>query len=175
MSVSASKRISSDELKSTRKWPPIWTEKHQDLILWHTHTHTHTRKCTWNHTGWRLCQINNTDWSLMLNFLEVLVGLSASCTCSEVQLPPGWTVGWMEIRESISIFFPARRSLWLETQFWGEKRRDSWEQWALEIGWIHFLRAMRSCVLKQKTLPITHNNTGVTNFFHIALGAEPWG
>lgn len=68
----------------------------------HTNRHTcalvqsvspHWRNCT----GWRHCQVNNTDWSLMLNFLEVLALLGASCTCSVLQLSPGCTLDWIGI------------------------------------------------------------------------------
>ncbi|CAB1419200.1 unnamed protein product [Pleuronectes platessa] len=38
----------------------------------------------------------------MLNFLEVLAGLSASRTCSVLQLPPGCMVGWSGISGSIA-------------------------------------------------------------------------
>ena len=71
-------------------------------------THTYVDLCSewiplwWNCTGWRLCQVNNTDWSLMLNFLEVPAGLSASRTCSVLQLPPGCTVGCTGISGSIT-------------------------------------------------------------------------
>lgn len=116
---------------------------------------THTHMCSqwntphwWNHTGWRLCQVNNKDWSLMLNFLEVPAGLSAPCTCSALQLPPGCTVGWTGISGSISaLCLPAGHSNLKHGSEDNRREERPWERRASEIGWIHFLQAMRSSVL----------------------------
>lgn len=103
------------------------------------HTHTYVHLCSqwaphwWNCTGWRLCQVNNTGWSLTLNFLEVLASLSASCTCSVLQLSPGCTLDWMGIS---ALRLPAGQSgLKHGLEEYGEEERP-WEQRPLEISLI---------------------------------------
>lgn len=94
----------------------------------HTYTYVHLwSQWTlrwWNRTGLRLCQVNNTDWSLMLNFLEVPTGLSASCTCSATPAA-AWLRGGLDGDQRVyHCSVSARRSLRLETRFRGEQRRD---------------------------------------------------
>lgn len=81
----------------------------------------------------------------MLNFLEVPAGLSASCTCSVLQLLPGCTVGWMGISGPITALRqPASRS---DSRHGSEETRGEerpWEQWASETL---FPQAMKSYAL----------------------------